>query len=219
MTTAARETIMTALLGLLTSSIASGFTADAAQGSAVLSNVTPTNGLFLGMPADGPAGLFPASTFIASLAPLTLSEVATANATAAAFTTGFRTTGRRLQMWNQVAEQPALFLRNIADEYPKRHGRELPPATIVEAEAWVYSNAGKDPDLAPAVGLNNLIDAIKAVLDPVPGLPQTLGLATSGPNGTTVQHCWIEGRIDMHPGDLDGQAIAVIPIKILAPGL
>jgi hypothetical protein len=72
-----------------------------------------------------------------------------------------------------------------------------------------------DVDLAPGVALNNLIDAVKAALDPVPGMAQTLGLGGT----TTVQHCWIEGRIDMHPGDLDGQAIAVIPIKILAPGL
>lgn len=211
---APRETIMNALLAQLTGAIASTFTATAALGSAVLSNVSSTTGLFLGMPCDGPAGLFPASTFIVNLAPLTLSELATANAAAASFTTGFRTVGRRLQMWTQTADQPALFLRNIANEYPKRHGREMPTAAVMECEAWLYSNAGRDPDLAPATGLNNLIDAIKAALDPVPGLPQTLGLAQ-----TTVQHCWIEGRIDMHPGDLDGQAIAVIPIKILAPGL
>lgn len=207
---------MTALLGRLAAAIATSFTADVAQGSAVLANVaalTPASGsLFLGMPVDGPSGLLPASTFITDLSPLTLSEVATANATAASFTTGFRTAGRRLVLWTQVTEQPALFLRNIADEYPSRHARELPSAPTLECEAWLYSNAGRDPDLAPGIGLNNLIDAVKAALDPVPGCPQTLGLAT-------VQHCWIEGRIDMHPGDLDGQAIAVIPIKIVAPGL
>jgi hypothetical protein len=212
----AREAIMTALLAQLTGAIASRFTANVTPGSAVLGSPSTTAGLFLGMPCDGPSGVFPASTFIASLSPLTLSELAVANApvTGASFTTGFRTTGRRLQIWTQVADQPALFLRNIGDEYGKRRGRELPGATIVEAEAWLYSNAGRDPDLAPGVALNNLIDAVKAALDPVPGLPQTLGLTQ-----TTVQHCWIEGRIDMHPGDLDGQAIAVVPIKILAPGL
>jgi hypothetical protein len=141
-----------------------------------------------------------------------LSEAATATVSAASFTTGFRTTGRRLVMWTQVAEQPALFLRNIADNYPARHGRELPAAAVMECEAWLYSNAGRDIDLAPGVALNNLIDAVKSALDPVPGMPQTLGLGGT----TTVQHCWIEGRIDMHPGDLDGQAIAVIPIKILS---
>lgn len=212
-TLAPRETIVMALLNLLTNAIAASFTADATQGSAVLGNVSSTTGLFLGMPV-GSGTLFPASTFIIGLAPLTLSELATANASAAVFTTGFRTTGRRLQHWSQVADQPALFVRNVGDEYPKRHGRELAGVTTMECEAWLYSTVGRDPDLAPATGLNNLIDAIKAALDPVPGLPQTLGLTQ-----TTVQHCWIEGRIDMHPGDLDGQAIAVIPIKILAPGL
>jgi hypothetical protein len=35
--------------------------------------------------------------------------------------------------------------------------------------------------------------------------------------GGLVTHCWIEGRIEIHPGDLDGQAIAVVPIRMLVP--
>jgi hypothetical protein len=209
-----REQIVSALLELLTSSIASTFTADTTLGSAELTNPSSTIGLFLGMPINA-CELFPTPTFIADLGPpLVLSEVATATATGAVFTTGWRTTSRRLQWWTETPNQPALFVRNVGDEYPPRAAHALPPNTTMDCEVWIYSNAGQNPCLAPSVGLNNLIDAVKSVLDPVPGSPQTLGLT-----GTTVQHCWIEGTIDMHPGDLDGQAIAVIPVKILAPGL
>jgi hypothetical protein len=32
-----------------------------------------------------------------------------------------------------------------------------------------------------------------------------------------VQHCWIEGKTEIYPGDLDNQAIAVVPIRVLVP--
>lgn len=34
--------------------------------------------------------------------------------------------------------------------------------------------------------------------------------------GGLVPHCWIDGKVMKDPGDLDGDGIAVIPLKILA---
>lgn len=125
------------------------------------------------------------------------------------FQPGFQTTGRRLIMWTRCPAQPALFLRNTGDEYPHRP-TGMPAKVVMECEAWIYSNAGTDPNIDPATGLNCIIDAVEAIMKPAPGFAvQTLG--------GLVAHAWIEGKIDMHPGDLDGQAIAVIPIKILVP--
>ena len=217
MALADRASIKAALLQLLTGAIAANFTANATQGSPVLSNVSSLTGLFVGLPAGG--SWFPPGTFIVSLAPqgdmVTLSEPALATSPAAAtFATGFQTTGDRLRWYTEVSAQPALFVRHSGDEYPpRRTAREIPSAPIVEFEAWIYSNAGRDPDVAPGTALDNLIDAVRAALTPVPGLPQTLGLPG------IVQHCWIEGHIDLEPGDAGGQAIAVIPIKVLAPGI
>jgi hypothetical protein len=121
----------------------------------------------------------------------------------------YQTTGRRLILWSQVNEQPALFLRHVADEFPPRPTR-MPPKTVIECEAWIYCNAGANPDLAPEVALNALLDGVETALKPAPGIEaQTLG--------GLVTHCWIEGRVEIHPGDLDGQAIAVVPIKMLVP--
>ena len=121
----------------------------------------------------------------------------------------YKTTGRRLLLWDKVPEQPALFLRHVGDDVPARRSG-MPPRVTMECEAWIYSNAGQNPDVAPEAALNDLLDGIDLALRPPPGLEaQTLGGA--------VIHAWPEGRVEIHPGDLDGQAIAIVPIKILVP--
>jgi len=123
----------------------------------------------------------------------------------------YKTTGRRLILWTKVAEQPALFLRHIGDEVlPRPTG--MPPKVIIECEVWLYSNAGGDPDISPEIAMNGLLDSVEISLQPAPGFnAQTLG--------GVVAHAWIEGKIDMHPGDLGGQAIAIVPVKMLVPSL
>lgn len=123
----------------------------------------------------------------------------------------FETVGRRLILWTQVAAQPALFLRHVGDSYSP-HATRLPPRIVMHCEIWLYSNAGQDPDAAPEIALNILLDAVETLLRPLPGREaQTLG--------GLVTHCWIEGQVEIHPGDLDGQAIAIVPVKILVPTL
>lgn len=123
---------------------------------------------------------------------------------------GFKTTGRRLVLWSQCPEQPALFLRNVGDDYPAKVARGLPTRVTLHAEIWLYANVGVSPANVPGTTLNNLIDLVEAALKPAPAYEvQTLG--------GLVSHCWIEGRIELDPGDIDGQAKAIIPIRILVP--
>lgn len=126
-------------------------------------------------------------------------------------TPGLATTGRRLIDWRQVADQPALFTRHISDEYlPRRTG--MPPRVVMKTEVVLYSNAGQDPDTAPEIAINNLIDAFEIVIQAPPGREsQTLG--------GQVTHAWIEGEIMIWPGDLNGQAIAIVPVHVLVPTL
>ena len=35
--------------------------------------------------------------------------------------------------------------------------------------------------------------------------------------GGLVHHCWISGKVFKEQGDLDGQALLVVPIAILVP--
>ncbi len=118
----------------------------------------------------------------------------------------FVTVGRRVKHWTQVAEQPALFIRRtgMLDHY---NGNR--PITTMELEAWIYCNAGEDPDLAPDEALTRLENEVRASLSPVIDNRFTIdGL---------VYWCRIEGKSDISPGDQGSQAIARIPIRITIP--
>lgn len=127
----------------------------------------------------------------------------------------FKTTGRRLIHWSKVTEQPALFVvEGVYQDYPA--GLDIRPRLIeIEARAWLYSNASKNPDIPPAQELNGLMDAVeRALLSPDPfRRPQTLGL-------TGVTHCRLQGRLVINPGHLGNQAVAIMPVVIqVAEGL
>jgi hypothetical protein len=118
---------------------------------------------------------------------------------------------RRLKLWSDVAsaDQPALFITEHA-ETVSFAADNLPGKTALNVDLFVYVAAGKDPDAVPARDLNLALDAIQACLAPPPGeARQTLG--------GLVAQCRVEGRVVKDPGDLDGQGLALVPIKILAP--
>jgi hypothetical protein len=123
----------------------------------------------------------------------------------------FVTASRRLKIWSDVpaSEKPALFMYQKNDEY-KGSERHLPPTVTMNVDLYIYTAPGLDSGIIPASLLNPLIDAAEAVLRPGPGAGgrQTLG--------GLVSHCYIDGNILKEPGDLDGDGVAVIPVKILA---
>lgn len=207
--TARREPIMDALMSLLASSIASSFTGATTYGSAVVTGIASTTGLFVGLPASSQR-VVPGTTIasIDSATQITLSASAS-SAGSATFTTGFLTVSRRLKIWRDVAAQPALFVRNADDTVADRPHR-MPARLTMNAEAWVYNQTGPGEANAPSVLQNYLLDALCDALEPATGV-ELLTL------GGLVHNCWIEGTIERHPGDLDGQAIAIIPISILLP--
>ncbi len=124
---------------------------------------------------------------------------------------GWATLSRRLKLWSDVAsaDQPALFIVEHSENTV--YGSEMsPPKITMNVDLFIYVAGGKDPNAIPARDLNVALDALAACLAPNASDPrQTLG--------GLVSHCRIEGRILKDPGDLDGQGLAVAPIKILAP--
>lgn len=202
-----RETVMTALFNVLVSSVQTNFAADTNANDPVLANPSTSKGLFLGLPVFG--GSIPRGSVITNLSPLTLSQAPTAAATAASMTTGFLTTGRRLIPWNLVTSQPALFLRGADEELQYNDG--LQQQQDIEGEIWIYSNAGQDPNAVPEAALNNLTDAIQCALRP--DIPGTNRFTLGG----LVHWCRLEGHLIKDPGDISGQAIALIPVVITVP--
>lgn len=202
-----RETILQALLDTLTASLETAFTASTAVGSEELGSPSTSAGLFLGLPVFGPG--IPEGATIAGLSPLTLSAPATANAASAQLVTGFQTSGRRLKMWQDVSAQPAIFLHEAEEEIEYPQG--IRPVHTLHVETYLYSKAGQNPDIAPATALNNMLEALEAALAPDDPASGRFTL------GGIVFWCRISGQIEKDPGDLDGQAIAMVPIEIIVP--
>lgn len=121
---------------------------------------------------------------------------------------------RRFLSWDDVAssEKPALFML----EHQETHARNRQPTPAnrtLMVDVLIFISEGLDPNTIPIITLNNLIDAIdpvsRGVLKPDDILQnrQTLG--------GLVYDCYIEGTIDKVPGDVDGQGMVTIPIKVI----
>jgi hypothetical protein len=116
---------------------------------------------------------------------------------------------RRVKTFEDLPAQPALCQAETDETVSQVTG--MPPITTFGASWLIYHQAGKDDEAVPASTTNAILDAVKALfVDPTdPEFAQTLG--------GLVHKCWIEGRIQKFQGDLDGQTLIVVPIRILAP--
>lgn len=125
----------------------------------------------------------------------------------------FITASRRLRLWTDVpqSEQPAVFIAERNDVVT-RQSESMPSKTTLGVDLFIYT-AASNPDDVPATKLNKAIEAIEAVLAPTRAdlvrNRQTLG--------GLVSHCYVDGEIFKEPGDLDGQGLAIIPLRILVP--
>jgi hypothetical protein len=125
-------------------------------------------------------------------------------------TADFTVVDRRLRHWSDVApaEQPALFMAQKT-ELASVKTLGAPTVWTLAVDLYVYVHSS-DPYLAPATVLNPLLDAVEAALAPsaTTGL-QDLGLPAS------VQHAYINGKIETDEGVLGDQAVAIVPVEIL----
>jgi hypothetical protein len=202
------EPVMAALFAQLVASATFTFTADATATSAVLANVSSFTGLFAGLPVfgEGVEALAVIQSLDAAAHTVTLSAPLGASGTAVAFTTGFLTTGRRVEHWSKVTEQPALFLRRIGSD--DVYSGQM-PITDLDCEVWIYSKAGEDPDAIPDEALSNLDWMIRAAF-----APDVRGDFVRNTIGGRVYWARVQGRSDYSPGDQGGQGISRIPVRI-----
>lgn len=118
---------------------------------------------------------------------------------------------RRIKLWSDVAtaDQPALFVTEHGENVAYA-GENAPGKTTLNVDLFLYIAGAKDPECVPARDMNVALDALFSALAPDPASGrQTLG--------GLAYHCRVEGRIVKDPGDLDGQGLALVPLRILAP--
>ena len=124
--------------------------------------------------------------------------------------TGFVSVSRRLKLWADVpkSQRPALFITEH-HESPAYQNEVLPAKNTMSVDLFAYIDSS-DMNTVPATSLNILMTAIDAALLPSPafGNRQTLG--------GLVSHCRIDGQVLKDPGDLDGDGLLWVPLKIFA---
>jgi hypothetical protein len=122
----------------------------------------------------------------------------------------FVTKSRTVKNWSEVgpADQPALF-----QVEGKQDGQVHPAAGTkwtFHAELVLYAHQANTVDGADVVDLlNELVDTVLTAIAPGPAFDQqTLG--------GLVTDCRVEGTIDTSEGRLGSQAVAIIPVVIIA---
>ena len=119
------------------------------------------------------------------------------------------TTGRKLLLFSDVPVQarPALFLTEH-HETTVHQSENTPPKLSMNLNIFIYTN-GRAND-TPATDINVLLDALDKVLAPSAATgTQTLG--------GLVSHCRIDGQTLKDPGDIDGDGLLWVPVKIFGP--
>jgi hypothetical protein len=110
-----------------------------------------------------------------------------------------------------AASRPACFLFEGGQETYSWSETAL-PKRIIEVRLFVYLNA-KDPSIAGAALVNAAMDAFDSAFAPS-GSDVVLGRNTLG---SKVYHCRIDGKPLKDPGDLDGDALLIVPVKLVLP--
>lgn len=121
------------------------------------------------------------------------------------------TTGLRLRLWGDVPtdQQPAAFLVTHR-EIDERRGLGLLRRRL-ELGVWCYCRTDDT-----SVNGQTLLDAIMESFEAAFGIPDDF---STGENtlGSLVYWCRIEGRVFKDPGDVDNQAMMIVPIVVEMP--
>jgi hypothetical protein len=127
----------------------------------------------------------------------------------------FKTFSRRMKTFDTIsqADKPALFLIDTTENHQKQQ-QVTPAIRILNFDAYVFIFTGSSKAI-PADALNDLIDKI----DPNSGgvLKPNDVIANRQTLGGLVYNVFIDGEMIKVPGDLDGQGVAIIPIKVVLP--
>jgi hypothetical protein len=127
----------------------------------------------------------------------------------------FITRTRRIKLFSDVTnkQQPWIGQAEHSETYTKN--TTLPYRRVFKAQWMVYHQDGKQPSSEPTILNNLIIDAIENAMAPLPSDPGFLDERNT--LSGLVHHCYIDGEVFKDPGDIDNQALIIVPITILVP--
>lgn len=123
--------------------------------------------------------------------------------------TEFTVRSRRLKHWTDTpsSEQPALFVSQTGENASTQTGQ--PTKWLMQVDIYVYARCPKTQN--PGAVLNPLIDAVCNALNTPHPITGRTNLGVPG-----VEWVRVEGKIETDEGTLGEQAVAIIPVVILA---
>lgn len=121
---------------------------------------------------------------------------------------GLVTSSRKLLHWADVPaeDQPALFVAQGDQTTSTTSGQDT--AWLLRADVYLYVHTAGE---APGPVMNPLMDAICNTVNAVHPVTGRAMLDVEG-----VSYCRVDGTIETDEGTLGDQAVAIIPITILA---
>lgn len=128
--------------------------------------------------------------------------------------TTWQQTGRRLKLWNAVDpdSQPAMFMVQHREQYLVQGVGRL-TRRYLDMGLWCYAPTGDDGIVGDDL-LDSMESGLEAALAPDDPTQNELTL------GGLCYWCRIMREDNMFirdPGDIDGQALLVLPVRILIP--
>ncbi len=120
---------------------------------------------------------------------------------------------RRLAMFNLIEQQPACFVVQHREPYENRHVGGVPPLRILSVGLWCFARTGGEGIEGDEL-LDSMFEGIETVFDRPDSITGELTL------GGLCEYCNIDRRDNMlirDPGDIDGQALLVVPLRIVVP--
>ena len=127
----------------------------------------------------------------------------------------FKERTRRLALFTDVgrSSQPWLGQAEHNEQISQQTG--FPYKHILECSWMIYHQDGEEPGSTPAILTNLIISACEKALEPK---VQDVGFfERRNTLQGLVHHCFVDGTILKDPGDIDKQALIVVPIKLLVP--
>ncbi len=120
---------------------------------------------------------------------------------------------RRLKLWSDVpvVSRPACFFFEGGQE-TYSWTESAVPKRIIEVKVFIYLNS-KDSTSVGGALVNDVMDAFDSAFA-LSGADIATGRNTLG---GAAYHCRIDGKVLKDPGDLDGDAVLIAPIKIILP--
>ncbi len=120
---------------------------------------------------------------------------------------------RRMKLWSEVpsAMRPAFFQLESGPETYQWTSPATPQRTF-EAKLFLYFDA-RDPSTPGTTAINQALDAIDAALAPS-GADLSSGRQTLG---GVVHDCKINAVPVRDTGDLDGDGLAVVSVRLIGP--